>query len=347
MHLLVQGSLAELSCIPTYTRLIPRRYDVVVVADYGSRASGWLDAVRLEEAWTSTPPVLIELLHRSALEPLALAVDVPLRLVVISASDAIEGFTLRHLVDLARVMRRLALSPTKEPFVLATLGEDGCLLKVPGRRHVTWVPTRRVIPALDTTGAGDLLVTALARRVRADMDSDINGLVTAIERAQADVADFLEGLPINANPAAGESSTTVRNLVVVGGCFDPPHRAHVALLRRAARLGRVVVALNSDDSVARVKGPGRPFLPLADRVAVLGAMRWVDEVIAFEDPTPDTLLRSLRPDVFVKGNDYVDDLPEAALVEELGGVAVAVCGDEVRSSTTLLRSFAAKSRSLR
>jgi len=110
-------------------------------------------------------------------------------------------------------------------------------------------------------------------------------------------------------------------IVFTNGCFDVLHRGHVAYLRQARALGELlVVALNSDDSVARLKGPERPVNPLVDRAGVVGAIDCVDVVTAFEQDSPVELLERVRPDVYAKGGDYTPQmLPETPVVERLGG----------------------------
>jgi rfaE bifunctional protein nucleotidyltransferase chain/domain len=110
-------------------------------------------------------------------------------------------------------------------------------------------------------------------------------------------------------------------VVFTNGCFDVLHRGHVAYLRQARGLGDVlVVALNSDASVARLKGPTRPVNPLEDRAGVIGALSAVDLVTAFEADSPVELLELVRPDVYAKGGDYTPEmLPETPVVETLGG----------------------------
>jgi D-beta-D-heptose 7-phosphate kinase/D-beta-D-heptose 1-phosphate adenosyltransferase len=110
-------------------------------------------------------------------------------------------------------------------------------------------------------------------------------------------------------------------VVFTNGCFDVLHRGHVAYLRQARRLGDLlVVALNSDASVSRLKGPTRPVNPLEDRAGVIGALSAVDLVTAFEADSPVELLELVRPDVYAKGGDYTPEmLPETPVVEALGG----------------------------
>jgi D-beta-D-heptose 7-phosphate kinase / D-beta-D-heptose 1-phosphate adenosyltransferase len=128
-------------------------------------------------------------------------------------------------------------------------------------------------------------------------------------------------------------------VVATGGCFDLLHAGHVATLRSARALGDcLVVCLNSDDSVRRLKGPERPLVPQADRVAVLEALGCVDVVVPFDERTPEAVLQRLRPDVFAKGGDYaLADLPEAALLSSWGGQAVVLPYLEGRSTTQLMK----------
>ena len=97
-------------------------------------------------------------------------------------------------------------------------------------------------------------------------------------------------------------------VVFTNGCFDLLHPGHVDLLRRASQLGtKLVVGINSDDSVRRIKGPGRPIMNQNDRAAILSALRFVDEVVVFDEPTPERLIKRLNPDVLVKGGDWAPE----------------------------------------
>jgi D-beta-D-heptose 7-phosphate kinase/D-beta-D-heptose 1-phosphate adenosyltransferase len=131
-------------------------------------------------------------------------------------------------------------------------------------------------------------------------------------------------------------------VVATGGCFDLLHAGHVATLRSARALGDcLLVCLNSDGSVRRLKGPERPLVPEADRIAVLEALDCVDVVVPFDERTPEALLARLRPDVFAKGGDYtLADLPEAATLAAWGGQAVVLPYLEGRSTTKLIKEVA-------
>ncbi|ASW57374.1 D-glycero-beta-D-manno-heptose 1-phosphate adenylyltransferase [Plantactinospora sp. KBS50] len=112
-----------------------------------------------------------------------------------------------------------------------------------------------------------------------------------------------------------------RTIVFTNGCFDVLHRGHVRYLQQARALGDVlIVAVNADDSVRRLKGPDRPVNPIEDRVSVLTALACVDHVVTFAEDSPGALIELVRPDVYVKGGDYPPELvPEAPLVHDLGG----------------------------
>jgi D-beta-D-heptose 7-phosphate kinase/D-beta-D-heptose 1-phosphate adenosyltransferase len=127
-------------------------------------------------------------------------------------------------------------------------------------------------------------------------------------------------------------------VVATGGCFDLLHAGHVRMLEAARALGDcLIVCLNSDDSVRRLKGPDRPLVGLQDRAAVLAGLACVDAVAAFEEDEPSAVLRRLRPDVWAKGGDYaVADLPEAAVLADWGGRAVIVPYVSGRSTTRLI-----------
>jgi rfaE bifunctional protein nucleotidyltransferase chain/domain len=127
-------------------------------------------------------------------------------------------------------------------------------------------------------------------------------------------------------------------LVATGGCFDLLHAGHVATLEAARRMGdALIVCLNSDASVRRLKGSTRPLQPQADRARILRALSCVDAVAIFDEDTPVEILDRLRPDVWVKGGDYsAETLPEAPLLASWGGQVVAVPYLPERSTTRLV-----------
>ena len=124
-----------------------------------------------------------------------------------------------------------------------------------------------------------------------------------------------------------------RTMAFANGCFDLLHVGHVRYLQGAAQeADRLIVAVN-DDAVASGKGPGRPILPAADRAELVAALRGVDYVVIFPEPTVTPLLQLLRPDVHCKGTDYTaDTVPERETVRAYGG-RVAIVGDPKDHST--------------
>jgi D-beta-D-heptose 7-phosphate kinase/D-beta-D-heptose 1-phosphate adenosyltransferase len=132
-------------------------------------------------------------------------------------------------------------------------------------------------------------------------------------------------------------------LVFTNGCFDILHAGHVAYLEEASRLGnRLVVAVNRDETVRELKGPGRPVNSLERRMAVLAALGCVDWVVPFAEETPERLICRLRPDLLVKGGDNDPDrIPGAACVREAGGQVLALSYVDNCSTTGLIRSIQA------
>jgi len=129
----------------------------------------------------------------------------------------------------------------------------------------------------------------------------------------------------------------VERIVLANGCFDLLHAGHVRYLEAAAAYGQIlVVALNSDASARKLKGAGRPLHPLAERAEILSALRCVDAVTSFSEPTLEKTLRLLRPDVHAKGTDYTKrTVPERAVDAELG-IEIAICGDAKRRSSSAI-----------
>lgn len=129
-----------------------------------------------------------------------------------------------------------------------------------------------------------------------------------------------------------------RRVVFTNGVFDILHAGHVTYLEAARRLGDVlVVGLNADDSVRRLKGPSRPVNPQHDRATVLAALRCVDHVVFFHDDTPLRVIEDILPDVLVKGGDYTrDTVVGADVVEAHGGRVEIVPLLEGRSTTSII-----------
>ena len=306
--------------------------DAAVVCDYGS---GLLEPVR-QALTLNRPPLLVVDAH----EPGHWA-DLTPDLVTPNAAEAF-GLLGRPapasgrpeaVADAADELRRR----TGARDVVVTLDQEGAvLLTDQGQVHRT---TARPVRDKQAAGAGDTFVAALSLARAAGVT-----LPAALELAQAaadvvvhrfgtsvcttdDLAEYL-GRSAERVLAADELVARVeaeraagRRIVLTNGCFDVLHRGHTTSLAQAARLGDLlVVAVNSDDSVRRLKGPERPINTAADRAGVLAALSCVDYVTVFETDTPIPLLERVRPDVYAKGGDYSPEmLAETEVVRGYGG----------------------------
>lgn len=190
-----------------------------------------------------------------------------------------------------------------------------------------------------STGAGDTFVSALTlslaleapTAIAAEIASAAAAVVVGKDGTTACSAGELRAYFRLGGKCIGDTSRLAecvdlcrkqgQTIVFTNGCFDILHRGHISCLNKAKAMGDVlIVGVNSDKSVRRLKGVDRPINRLEDRVRVLAALSCVDHIIVFGEDTPAEVLRVVRPDVFVKGGDYtLESLPEAPLVRELGG----------------------------
>ncbi|MGH4024174.1 MAG: D-glycero-beta-D-manno-heptose 1-phosphate adenylyltransferase [Pseudonocardiaceae bacterium] len=230
--------------------------------------------------------------------------------------------------------------------VAVTRGARGAVLATADGCFTVPVPGLLIPAGRDTCGAGDAFSAAATGALLASssLNEAVAEAVGAASRFVADggaasigaaaAGELLPGSGPVGGPAACLSAVDAvahlrhrgGRLVATGGCFDLLHPGHLSLLRQARALGDgLVVCLNSDASVRRRKGPGRPLVRAADRIELLAALEPVDAVAVFDEDTPTTLLETLRPDVWVKGGDYtVSELPEAAVISSYGGEVVIV-----------------------
>lgn len=247
--------------------------------------------------------------------------------------------------------------------VAITVGAEGAVIgDATGTSEIVAVPPSARVPSSlrpDTCGAGDRFAGAAAAALLAG-STTAAAVHDAVESAArfvgaggaAAVSTGVE-TPHHAGPARPSSmpdaldvAEQVRRsggrVVATGGCFDLLHCGHLSLLRQARAQGdALVVCLNSDDSVRRAKGPGRPVVRVRDRARVLLELRCVDAVAVFDEDTPVRVLERLRPHVWVKGSDYADqELPEAAVLAAHGGQIVFVPVVPGYSTTRMVRAAA-------
>lgn len=227
--------------------------------------------------------------------------------------------------------------------LLITRSERGMTLLEPGQPALH-IPTQ-ARDVFDVTGAGDTVIGVLAAALAVGQPLKqavfwanlAAGLVVGkLGAATVNVAELEQALDHGSEKDLGivtESRLKVlrekareqgHTIVMTNGCFDLLHAGHVSYLREAKALGDyLIVAVNDDDSVKRLKGPSRPIVPLAERMAVLAGLKAVDYVIPFSEETPTRLIESVLPDILVKGGDY---RPE----DVAGGKAVQAAGGEVK-----------------
>jgi len=244
--------------------------------------------------------------------------------------------------------------------LVVTLGEHGMLV-VPARGEARAIPAvRRAV--FDVTGAGDTAIAVLALGVGAGADlssaaviaNAAAGLAVGEIGTVAIDATRLRGALAASAPskilgredlAARAASWHVagKRIVFTNGCFDLLHAGHLALLHEAAALGDVLVlAINSDESVRRLKGPTRPVVPESDRAALLAALACVDAVTVYPEDTPLETLAVVRPHVLVKGQDYSrEQVVGRELVEASGGRVALVPLLPQKSTTALVERIRA------
>ena len=239
--------------------------------------------------------------------------------------------------------------------LLVKLSEEGMLLIRPGLAPFPIASRAREV--YDVTGAGDTVLATLGVALGAGLDLPsaaeaanraAGAAVARVGTAPIRWADLLDGMGggpgekridrAHLSALAATLHRGHRRIVFTNGCFDLLHPGHVRLLAESKRLGDVlVVGLNSDESVRRLKGPERPVLSERDRAEVLGGLDSVDFVAIFGEDTPEELIRLVRPDVLVKGGDYTEStVVGAPFVRAYGGEVVLIPLVEGRSTSSMV-----------
>ncbi|ONH23670.1 sugar synthase involved in antibiotic (bleomycin) biosynthesis [Pseudofrankia asymbiotica] len=262
----------------------------------------------------------------------------------------------RDRVGTVLAYRDALLRATGSRAATVTLDRDGVVVLTDQRAPWHLPAAGDAVPDEQTSGAGDTFVAALTAaccagarlRDAVELAATAAAVAVASSGTSTCTADDLRARLSGVPPVVVEPGQLVelaathraagRRIAFTNGCFDVLHAGHVAYLDAASRLGDVlIVAVNDDAGVRRLKGPDRPLNPLRDRLAVLTALAGIDHVVVFAEDTPADLLRLLRPDVYVKGGDYTEEmLAEAPLVRQLGGEVRIVDYVEDRSTSGLV-----------
>ncbi|MFE9663202.1 PfkB family carbohydrate kinase [Streptomyces sp. NPDC005955] len=332
--------------------------DGVLVSDYGrgvTAHTGLRDllaeaARRSPLVWDPHPRGAVPVAHTAVVTPNS-------REARVIASRPGSG-ALSDDVEAARAVGRV-WGPVQ---VVLTRQEHGAVLLSDADLPPLVVPAKAAAGGkADACGAGDFFAGHLAAMLACGQlpsEAVASAVRAASEYVAAGGPRSLAHRPDNGSPTTGPSgagrAAAVRGavelaeavrarggtVVAAGGCFDLLHVGHVRLLEQARQLGDcLIVCLNSDDSMSRLKGPSRPVVPAAQRALVLEALASVDSVLVFDEDTPDEAIRALRPSIWVKGGDYSGiGIPESKLVGSLGGRTVVVPFVAGWSTSSLIES---------
>jgi rfaE bifunctional protein nucleotidyltransferase chain/domain/rfaE bifunctional protein kinase chain/domain len=326
----------------------------VLVSDYG-RGVAAVRGVReaIAEAGANVPVVWDP--HPNGMPSVAGAAVVTPNEAELKLATGAGGESLS--VDEVAVRARTLLDAWSARAVCVTRGARGALLALADRAAPLAVPAEPVRGG-DACGAGDRFSSRLAGALAQGL-----GLAEAVGEAVAAASLYVAaggarafrggepaGAPMSGGGGAYALAARARagggTVVATGGCFDLLHAGHVATLTAARVLGDcLIVCLNSDASVRRLKGPGRPVVGQAERAALLEAMGCVDAVLIFDDDTPEAVLSRLRPHVWAKGGDYGSaPIPEAEVVERGGGRVIVLPYLDGRSTTRLIETAGSSAR---
>jgi D-beta-D-heptose 7-phosphate kinase/D-beta-D-heptose 1-phosphate adenosyltransferase len=327
--------------------------DVVILSDYGKGTLNGVDRL-VDLCRERSLPVLVDPKGTDFARYRGASVLTP-------NQQELEAVVGRWSDEFAFVAKGEALrSELDLDALLVTRGEKGMTLFARGEPASTLPAEAREV--FDVTGAGDTVIALMGAALGAGLATEAAaalanlgaGLVVgkigvaSVSPSELRLALHRRGAGGRGLVSANELETLVHEahargerIVMTNGCFDILHAGHVGYLEEAKSLGdRLIVAVNDDASVGRLKGPARPISPLADRMAVLAGLAAVDWVTSFAEDTPADLIARLLPDVLVKGGDYrVEDIAGAEAVIRSGGEVRVVSFREGRSTSGLIEAI--------
>jgi len=270
-------------------------------------------------------------------------------------ASAAVGFEIKTAADIARAAKELA-EELKLRAVVITLDKEGAHLRTEKTNEI--IPTRPR-SVYDVTGAGDMVLATLAIALAAGCDYktavQLSNITSGIEVEKfgavtvtiEEVINEIVGKSDKVHPVdslvreLAEHRRQKETIVFTNGCFDVVHRGHVEFLKFCKRSGDiVVVGLNSDNSVKAIKGPDRPINNQYDRAAVLAALETVDYITVFDEPDPLNLIKKVKPDILVKGQDWAQKgIIGQKFVESYGGKIVLAPLVEGKSSSATIEKM--------
>ncbi|OGT45796.1 MAG: bifunctional heptose 7-phosphate kinase/heptose 1-phosphate adenyltransferase [Gammaproteobacteria bacterium RIFCSPHIGHO2_12_FULL_38_11] len=326
---------------------------IVLLSDYSKGALCHVERL-ITEAKKNNVPVLVDPKHKEYSRYTGATILTP----NLKEFESVVGVCRDMNEIIAKALE--LLQKVKIESLLVTLGKDGMIFIKPGCEAMHFPTKARDV--FDVTGAGDTVIALLAAGIAAGMDT-----LTAVELANVgagvvvgrlgahavSVSDLQRALLQSGDLAAGilheqqllllvkEAKKRGEKIVMTNGCFDILHVGHVDYLSKAKALGqRLIVAVNSDDSVRQLKGEQRPLNPLSARMTVLSALGYVDWVVSFSEETPARLVEAVNPDVLVKGGDYrVEQIAGHEAVLKKGGKVLTIPLVDGFSTTKLIQKM--------
>jgi D-beta-D-heptose 7-phosphate kinase / D-beta-D-heptose 1-phosphate adenosyltransferase len=328
-----------------------RRPDAIILSDY---AKGVLtpETIASVTALRGGGPVVVDPKHRDFTRYRGATTITPnLRELEAAAAQALDPDDTEAIAAAARL---LAQAAGLEAMVV-TLGDRGMLVVPVEGSNIAVPAIKRAV--YDVTGAGDTAISVLTLSLAAGASlaeaAQLANAAAGVSVGQIGAVAVDAGSIRNALSARPDGKILTRDdlvaraatwrmagkrIVFTNGCYDLLHAGHLSLLSQAAKLGDILVlAINSDASVRRLKGPERPLVPQEDRAAVLAALGFVDAVTIFDEDTPLEVLQSVRPHVLVKGGDYqLDQVVGREFIEATGGRVMLVPLTPEKSTSALV-----------
>ena len=330
-------------------------YSTIVLADYGKGilANGIAEEI-IQLAKLGGIPVVVDPQGRDYNVYMGASLVTPNRKELRDAT----GLNSNNTEEIVTAATQLARKSGIES-VLVTRSGDGMTLVKNANNYSHYPAKAKEI--FDVSGAGDTVVACIGTAISAGLSLEeavtlsniaagivVGKLGTAVAYSDDMIASLRQqtqityaGKVLDFNSASDKTSlwrSSGNKIGFTNGCFDLLHPGHIALLNQAkASCDKLVVALNSDESIKRLKGKERPIQNQSARASVLASMEAVDLVILFEEDVPSHIINKLRPDTYIKGADYtVEELPEAELVKQYGGkIILADILDGFSTTTTI------------
>jgi len=333
--------------------------NAVILSDYAKGVlSEHVCQVVIEQARKARIPVLVDPKHRSFSRYRGATTICP-NLHELSAATGMVGESMQSMLSAGQHL----VSELDLDFLTVTLSEKGISILREDRQEIFPAVARQVF---DVSGAGDTVVAAMALAVASGLELSaaaqlanvaagvvVSKVGTVPVTSDDLLASLMPQIELNTEEKVVELSQLKRRMllwqsqgetvVFTNGCFDLLHIGHISLLQQARREGdRLVVAINSDESVSCLKGPSRPIVRERERAYVLAALGVVDAVVIFGESTPLELIKALRPDVLVKGGDYTEEtIVGAPEIRSWGGRVKIVPTIEGFSTTKLIEKATA------